>query len=231
MWASFTRVRVHPSKADEAIELVRRHLIPDFVDREGSLQGYWMLDRRSGTGLVVTCWADRAALDASRSGGGSTRARVIEQLDALLAETGTYAVHALAGASAPIDGGHVWSRVMLVEHLDPVVLEGEGGLFAAIHEQLATRPGFLSLCWLVDRDSGNGMSISTWRTQDDVRASEADGGRLRREASQALGCRIEEVVDVETIGTARCGADGDFLDLRDQDLAASPPASSTPSPG
>jgi len=219
MWASFTRVRVDPSRADEAIDLVREELVPAFAGRDGAMQGYWMLDRATGTGLVVSCWADRDSLDAGRAQGGTSRAAVLERLDALLCETGTYEVHALAGTPAPIDGGHVWSRVTFLEGVDPVRLAGERGLFASMHAQSATQAGFLSLCWLVDAETHNGMSISTWRSRDELRASAPHGRGLRRKAAQVLGCRVEEVVEVETIGTAGCGPGDLVLDLRDS-LAA-----------
>jgi heme-degrading monooxygenase HmoA len=227
MWASFTRVRADPARTEEAIDLVRRHLVPEFVGSDGSQQGYWMLDRTTGTGLVVRCWRDLAALEAGRSGDGAARTTVIERLDAMLCETGTYEVHGLRGASAPIDGGHAWSRVTFVEGVDPVALLEGHDLYERTYEQVADQPGFLSLCWLVDPDTGNGMSISTWRTDEDLRASGPHGRRLRRRVARALGCRVEDVVDVETIGTARYRPAGATLDLRDGAATTAPEIAGT----
>lgn len=223
MWASFTRVRVDPTRAGDAIELVREELVPAFAGRDGSRQGYWMLDRLTGTGLVVTCWADRGSLETARREEGTVRTSVLERLGALLCETGTYAVHAVHGAPAPIDGGHAWSRATFVEGVDLARLDGERGLFATMLASSATRLGFLSLCWLVDPETRNGISISTWRSQVDLRGSAVQGRRLRREAARALACRVEEVVEVETIGSTGCGSGDVVVDLRDGAAAATGP--------
>lgn len=213
MWASLARVRFDRQLVDRAIDLVKTHLVPAFVAQPGSRYGYWMVDRTTGHAVVVTCWDDREAIEDSRAELGAVRSMVIDELDALLTETGTYAVHARAGDGAPISGQLAWSRITFVEGLAPDVDDPDQVLFRSALRRYEDDAGFLSMCWLVDAPSGNGLAIVTWDTEASRTASEPVGRRTRRLVEQALGCRIDGVEEVETIAVA--APVHDVVDLRD----------------
>lgn len=201
-WASLARIRFDPRSIDGAIELVKAHLVTDFVARPGARSGYWMVDRMSGHAVVVLCWASREALEDSRAALGAARAMVIEELDALLTETGVYAVHGCAGDGDPISGQRAWSRILFVEGLAPGVDDPDHVLFRTARRRYENRAGFLSLCWLVDAPSGNGLGIVTWDTEAACRAGEPASRRTRRHVDQAYGCHIHGEAVVETIAAA-----------------------------
>lgn len=212
MWASLTRVRFDRRRADRAIDLVKTHLVPAFVAQPGSRYGYWMVDRTTGHAVVVTCWGNRKAIEDSRAELGAVRAMVIDETDALLTETGIYAVHACAGDGVPISGQLAWSRITSVEGLASDVDDPDQVLFRSALRRYEDCTGFLSMCWLVDAPSGNGLAIVTWDTKASCTASEPVGRRTRRQIEQAFGCRIDGVEEVETIAVA--APVHDVLDLR-----------------
>lgn len=202
MWASLARVRFDPQLVDGAIELVKTHLVPDFVARPGSRYGYWMVDRITGHAVIVMCWNSREAIEDSRTELGAARAMVIDELDALLTETGVYAVHGCVGDGDPISLQLAWSRITFVEGLAPNVDDPDHVLFRTARRRYENRAGFLSLCWLVDAPSGLGLGIVTWTTQAACTGSEPAGRRARRQVERAFRCRIDGVETVETIAVA-----------------------------
>lgn len=220
MWASLARVRFDRQLADQAIDLVKTHLVPAFVAQPGSRYGYWMVDRTTGHAVVVTCWDNREAIGDSRAELGAVRAMVIDELDALLTETGIYAVHGCSGDGVPISGELAWSRVTFVEGLGPDLDDPDNVLFRTALRRYEDRAGFLSMCWLVDVPSGNGLSIVTWDTKAACTASEPASRRTRQQVEQAFGCRIDGVEEVETIAVA--APVHDVLDLREVAGAESP---------
>ena len=214
MFAKFTRVLLDPSRVDPAVALVDEELLPAFLDTPGSRHGYWMVERERGLALVVTCWADLDALEHSRAPMGAVRARVLDELGARIADTATYEVHGSA-PPPPIEGERVWSRVTFVEGLASDVGDADQTVFRAALERYGNLNGFLSLCWLVDAESGNGLGITTWCTRKQLVASEAVNQKVRREVEAAFGCRIDAVLDVETMASAHCPDAPDIvLDLR-----------------
>ena len=212
MWASLARVRFDPELVDDAIDLVQAHLVPGFVAQPGARYGYWMVNRMNGHAVVVTCWDSREAIERSRAELGAARAMVIDELDALLTETGVYEVLGCASDGVPIGGQHAWSRITFVEGLPRDVGEPGNDLFRASRRRYEGCDGFLSLCWLVDGGPGNGLGIVTWDTEAACTASEPVGRRTRREVEKAFGCRIDSVEEVETLAAA--APSQDVLDLR-----------------
>lgn len=202
MWASLARVRFHPSRVDDAIDLTRAHLVPAFVAQPGARHGYWMVDRTTGHCVVVTCWDSREAIEEARADLGAVRTMVIDELSAVLMETGIYAVHGLASTGAPIPGRSAWSRISFVEGLSPDVDDPDNALFGTARRRYEGREGFLSLCWLVDAASGNGLGIVTWETEAACRASEDASHATRRQVEQVFRCRIDGVEVVQTIAVA-----------------------------
>ena len=214
MWAKFTRVLLDPGRVDDAVAAVDRELLPAVLETPGAMEAYSMVERTRGIGIVVTCWADFGALENSRRTIGERRARVLDAVGARIADTAVYEVH--GSAPPPPTGVPVCSRVTFVEGLAPDIGEADQTLFNAALARYGDLDGFLSLCWLVDGRSGNGLGITTWQTAGQLRASEQLNRRVRREVESTFGCRVDSVLDVETITSVRCPDPIDeVLDLRE----------------
>ncbi len=80
------------------------------------------------------------------------------------------------------------------------LLEG----FANVSQPLEAIDGFSHAYFMVDRESGKGMSITIWTSEEALLASVAKADELRRQGAEAGGAEIESVQHYEigmTVGT------------------------------
>ena len=76
--------------------------------------------------------------------------------------------------------------------------------FEGVSDALNAVDGFSHAYFLVDRESGKGMSITIWESEDALNASVAKADELRRQGAEAGGSEIESVQHYEigmTVGT------------------------------
>jgi heme-degrading monooxygenase HmoA len=55
--------------------------------------------------------------------------------------------------------------------------------------------GFKGICSLVDRQTGKGVTITLWKSEEALQASEEEANKLRREAAGNLGAAGEPTVE------------------------------------
>ena len=76
--------------------------------------------------------------------------------------------------------------------------------FADVTEPLEAIDGFSHAYFMVDRESGKGMSITIWASEEALNASVAKADELRSQGAAAGGAQIESVQHYEvglTVGT------------------------------
>ena len=76
--------------------------------------------------------------------------------------------------------------------------------FADVSAPLEAIDGFSHAYFMVDRESGKGMSITIWDSEEALRASAAKADELRKQGAEAGGAEIESVQHYEigmTVGT------------------------------
>jgi hypothetical protein len=76
--------------------------------------------------------------------------------------------------------------------------------FAAVTGPLEAIDGFSHAYFMVDRESGTGMSITIWTSEEALLSSVAKADELRRQGAEAGGAEIESVQHYEigmTVGT------------------------------
>jgi heme-degrading monooxygenase HmoA len=77
--------------------------------------------------------------------------------------------------------------------------------FAEVTGPLEEIDGFSHAYFMVDRESGKGMSITIWDSEEALEASAAKADELRSQGAQAGGAQIESVEHYEigmTVGTS-----------------------------
>ena len=85
------------------------------------------------------------------------------------------------------------------------LLEG----FSDVSEPLEAVDGFSHAYFMVDRESGKGMSITVWDSEQALLASAAKADELRAKGAAAGGAEIESVEHYEigmTVGTPTTGS-------------------------
>jgi heme-degrading monooxygenase HmoA len=76
--------------------------------------------------------------------------------------------------------------------------------FADVTAPLEAIDGFSHAYFLVDRESGKGMSITIWTSEEALKASSAKADELRSQGAAAGGAQIDSVQHYEiglTVGT------------------------------
>ena len=76
--------------------------------------------------------------------------------------------------------------------------------FADVTEPLTEIDGFSHGYFMVDRDSGKGLSITIWTSEEALNASAAQADEMRSRGAAAGGAQIESVEHYEighTVGT------------------------------
>ncbi len=59
--------------------------------------------------------------------------------------------------------------------------------------------GSKGVYWLADRQTGKGLVVALWESEEAMRASEAEIEPRRKETAQAVGATIESVEEYEVI--------------------------------
>ena len=77
--------------------------------------------------------------------------------------------------------------------------------FADVTGPLEAMDGFSRAYFMVNRESGKGMSITVWESEEALNASAAKADELRSQGAEAGGAQIESVESYEigmTVGTS-----------------------------
>ena len=80
MYARLTRFQGPPDRLEEGIFLLHEQVIPRARLRNGQVSGYWLLDRASGQGVVVSLWETEAAMLASEAAAEQLRQAVVDHV-------------------------------------------------------------------------------------------------------------------------------------------------------
>ena len=80
MFARLTRFQGPPDRLEEGIFLLHEQVIPRARLRTGQVSGYWLLDRESGQGVVVSLWETEAAMRASDAAAEQLRQAVVDHI-------------------------------------------------------------------------------------------------------------------------------------------------------
>jgi heme-degrading monooxygenase HmoA len=200
--AKLIRGTIDPDAVDTAAAAVMQELAPRFLELPGARQGYWMADRASGNVLIVTTWSDEAAMQMASAADGRQRARIAERVG-----LHTRAVHSLEAIASHHDdpiGIPVfrWARATWVEGLSPQLAAQVPARRPAVVADQARSPGYRGSHWLARTATGDGLALSFWDTEQDVRASAGGSRRRRRGLEREFRFRVDRVEHFEGIGVA-----------------------------
>jgi hypothetical protein len=76
MHARVTRFKSEPARVDDGIRNIKDNVIPNAKKLTGFKGGYWLVDRKTGTGFGVTLFESEAALQSSDEAAKKIREQV-----------------------------------------------------------------------------------------------------------------------------------------------------------
>ncbi|HZT65885.1 MAG TPA: hypothetical protein VFA11_08855 [Acidimicrobiales bacterium] len=193
--------RMDPQHIDCRSWVITDELVPGFVaSSEPERMGLWMVDRRSGRALELTCWPDHETLDRARVEDAADRARLAELLGLQISASITAEVIGQRRPVGPEDGrAPRWARTTWVSGLT----RDHHDLLRALHAQVKAldSPGFLGGCWVADYASGNGMGLSLWADAASMCASGFAVRGFRRHFRRTVPCTIGTVEEYQVIAS------------------------------
>ncbi len=93
------------------------------------------------------------------------------------------------------------------EQLDQAITHGRERILPAIRNV----PGFSGILYLADRETGKALTITLWESEQAMRDSEEEAGRMRRESAEAGGETIAGVerYEVAVLEVSLAGGGGE----------------------
>jgi heme-degrading monooxygenase HmoA len=93
----------------------------------------------------------------------------------------------------------MWARISTYEGSPGSIDESVAYARETILPKARQLAGYRGIYLVADRQTGKSMSITLWDREDDLRASEADADRLRKDASEHVGDTIAGVERFEVL--------------------------------
>lgn len=204
MLAKFVDAVIDPVRMDQAVAAVEHELIPEFLEHDGALHGYWSAEMGSGHVLALTVWRDADALLASAAAHGAARATVGERIGLRLCSVTTLPVLATSRVSdRAADRAHPeWIRVTWVDGVTPAMRDGLPQLYRSTVADQSASAGFCGSYWLGDERSPEACAVSLWDGTADLVAGSGASRRRRRRLARALGFGIKSVHEYRTFAVA-----------------------------
>jgi hypothetical protein len=179
MYARVTTV-TGASDVDRGLALLRDHVVPQMKQQKGfrglSVAG----DRAGGVFTVLALWDSQAELEASEKVAESARASVARLMGGQISveryeETVCEASDTSPGPEAKLHIRHI--------KVDPERIDDNLAFFRQkVLPDMKTRPGFMAVRQLIDRNTGKGRVGSLWTDEASLSASLAQSDQRRTKA-------------------------------------------------
>ncbi len=205
MLANLVEATIDLARVDVAVDAVREELVPEFLEHEGALHGYWAVDRRTGHAVVLTTWRDVESLRGAAAANAAARARAGDGFGLRMHSVQTLPVLAASHATDLTDHGTepAWVRVTRVDGLAPTMRDQVPQRYGPTLADQSATAGFCASYWLGDEQRVEGFAVSLWDDKADPASGEAASRRRRKRLQRSMGIRISSVREYRIVGVAR----------------------------
>ena len=184
MYARSTTIQAQPSSIDAGIALVRDEAMPALQDMEGCIGVSLLVDRQSGRCIVTSAWETVEAMRGSAERIAPLRERAAEMMVGT-ASTEEWEIAALHREHPAPEGAGV--RVTWVQVPQGQMDQGIEFYKASVLSQLGDLEGFCSASLLVDRDSGRGVSSTTFDSLEAMERNRDQATALKNSSIREAG--------------------------------------------
>ena len=194
MYARTTTVHGDPGSLDEAIDYLRRRVMPAIQALDGYVGLSMLCDRDTGRSIATTAWATRAARDASATPLHALRQRYAEMMGGgpEVEEWEIGALHRVRRAPEGAGCRVIWSRGDPAESdrlLDAVRM--------VALPRLEELPGFCSMSLLLDRAYGRTATAVVYESRETMRRAGEEDRAMREQFDRELGISVTEMGEFE----------------------------------
>ncbi len=193
MYARSTTFRGDPRAIGAGIAYVRDKVLPAVQQMDGCVGLSMLVDRHTGRCIVTTSWTDADAMHRSAEAMSSIRDTAVRTVrgvesDTLVDEWSIDVLHRVRTAPEGAATRVIWTRGT-AGAMDRVV-EGFRTIVVPRAEHL---PGFCSVSFLVDHDTGRSAIAATYESRQTMSRAKGQALAIREEFLDRMGMHVVDV--------------------------------------
>ena len=191
MYARSTTFRGDPSAFDDGVAYVRDKVLPAVRQMDGCRGLSLLVDRHTGRCIATTSWTDADAMHRSSEAMRAIRETAVRTVHGGEAEVDEWSIDVLHRVRTAPEGAA--TRVIrtrgLAGDMDRVV-EGFRTIVVPRAELL---PGFCSVSFLVDHDTGRSAIAATYESRQTMNRAKGQALAIREEFLDRMGMHVVDV--------------------------------------
>jgi quinol monooxygenase YgiN len=191
MYARSTTFRGDPSAIDDGITYTQDKVLPAVRQMDGCLGLSLLVDRHTGRCVATTSWTDADAMHRSSEamrGIRETAIRTVQGQETAVDEWSIDVLHRVRPAPEGAATRVIWTRGTGGD-MDRVV-EGFRTIVVPRAELL---PGFCSVSFLVDHDTGRSAIAATYESRQTLNRAKGQALAIREEFLDRMGMHVVDV--------------------------------------
>jgi quinol monooxygenase YgiN len=195
MYARSTSIRSNTDKLDDGVAYVATEVLPTLGQSDGCVGLSMLTNRDDGRCIVTTSWRDEASMRATAEEARTLRHHLAHTLGGEHSDVQEWEIAILHRDRPAGDGAGAqvtWARIP-ASHLDDLLAAYRENLMPKLQEL----PEFCSLSMMVDRRSGQTVSVTTFANRDAAGLVRKSARSLREQFAQAMGARIVDVAEMD----------------------------------
>ena len=193
MHARSTTIKADPDNLDAGIAFTRDEVMPAIQQIDGCIGLSMLTDRENGRCIVTTSWADADAMRAATE--DVHPIRLMQALGAQGLDIQEWEIAVLHRERPAGDGAGAqvtWARIP-THHVDDLLAAYRENLMPKLQEL----PGFCSLSFMVDRRTGQSVSVTAFENRDAAGLVRRNARSLREQFARAMGARVVDVAEMD----------------------------------
>jgi quinol monooxygenase YgiN len=198
MYARSTTLQVRPDAMDDAVTMMRDDVWPAMRDMDGCVGMSMMCDRGSGRCIISSAWEDRAALMSSADRVAPMRRRMQDKYGNGAVEVQEWEI-AVVHREQPTGDAGACARMTWVRAEAGRVDEMADFYRGTLMPRILAYQGFRGLTFMVDRDTGMGVSTVTFASRADMEATREQANANRSESARTMGLDIVDIAEMDVV--------------------------------
>ena len=195
MYARSTTFRGDPSAIDDGIAYTRDKVVPAVRQMDGCLGLSMLADRHTGHCIVTTSWTDADAMHRSSEAMRAIRETAVRTVRGGDPEVDEWSIDVLHRVRTAPEGAA--TRVIRTRGLAGDMERVVEGFRTIVVPRAELLPGFCSVSFLVDHDTGQSAIAATYESRQTMNRAKGQAQAMREEFTEHMGMRITEVAEFD----------------------------------
>jgi heme-degrading monooxygenase HmoA len=197
VYARSTTIQAQPSSIDDGIAYVRDEVMPALQAMDGYVGLSLLVDRESGQCIATSAWESEDALSRSTESAAPLRENAGRFFGGGDITVDQWEIGAMHRDHRSRDGA--WVRATWIKMPRDQVGRATEFYRTSVLPALEDLEGFCSASFLINRDTGRGVSSATFDSPDAMERNREHARELRNTRTRELGADILDVGEYELI--------------------------------